>query len=483
MSGAVLNPTLPAEPGLVSVAPQAGQLLASQVIRRSFRMAIFFLAARMLGVESFGAYALLLAMVEMIALISGTSYVDFLTREVAQCPDSAWPLAKKVTLLRLAYVAPALGLALLGLTALRFPWPVLLNVALLALTLLPRAVGESAQGLMKGMRHFAHLPWIEFAQGAIVLGCAALFILTGMGIRGVIAAEILGAGGGAALAVKSVVGRLHFPGADTRILRALARSTIPFNLYPLIANIYDRVDVLLLAKLAGNFAVGIYSLPYRFFAMLLIVPYGAMGALLPVFSSVSTKHTAQELCSSAMKFLFLMSLLVVLVTLTFARPVVLFFLGPGYAGSVLTVKILVWAGVPAFLNFALNVFLLAAHKEKAFLWTATACTVFNIAANLLLIPRFSFIAAAGVTVATECLLLAQNLYLVRKFIGRVVLPKDGLKIAAVFAVALAGFALAQRAAPQLWAGSVACAAFAVFAIATMPGLLHLRMAAVRKGIE
>jgi O-antigen/teichoic acid export membrane protein len=446
-------------------------------------MAILFLAARMLGVESFGVYALLLTVVEMIAIVSGSGTMDFLTREVAQRPDSAWPLCKRMMQLRLAYIAPALVLALAILTVLRFPAAVIGNVALLALTLAPRAAAESAQGIMKGLRHFSPLPWIELTQGIAVLACAPVFILQGMGIRGVIVAEIMGAVAGALAAMRCVAGRLNFSGVDNRRLRSLAASTFTFNVYPLVANIYDRVDVVLLATLAGSFAVGIYSLPYRVFSTLLVIPYGLMGALLPVFSADAATQDTQQTCSRAMKFLLTTALMIVLLTMAFAGPVLLLLLGPSYSESVIAVKVLVWAAVPAFLNFALNVLLLSAHKERAFLWTGATCTIFNIVVNLLLIPRFSYMAAAGVTIATECLLLGQNMYLVGKTMGRVVLPKDGLKIAVVFAFVLAGFWLLEHAVPPLWAGSMACAGFAVFAAATMPGLRQVRLSPARRGVE
>src|SRR5262249_39023530 len=149
--------------------------------------------------------------------------------------------------------------------------------------------------------------------------------------------------------------------------------------------------------------------------------------------------------------------------------VIVFVLGQSYADSIVTITILVWAAVPSFLNFALNTLLLSAHKEKAFLVTATVCTVFNITANLLLIPRYSFMAAAGVTVATECLLLAQNFYLVRRLIGRLVLPAGGLMITATFVLVLAGFWALQRGIPQMWAGSLACIVFAAFALKMVTG--------------
>jgi O-antigen/teichoic acid export membrane protein len=165
-----------------------------------------------------------------------------------------------------------------------------------------------------------------------------------------------------------------------------------------------------------------------------------------------------------MKFLYTTALLVVLVTLTLAKPAVFYILGQSYADSILTLKILVWAAVPGFLNYALNTLLLAAHKENFFLWTAGLCTVFNISANLLLIPRFSFLAAAAVTVLTELMLLSQNLYLVKKLLGRSVLPKDGARITVIFIVDLASFLVLRRLVPEVLAGSLATLAFTGFVL-------------------
>jgi O-antigen/teichoic acid export membrane protein len=440
-------------------APHARQISLSQVIKRVFRMAVLLLAARLLGVELFGTYALLLTVMEMAAMISGCGYIDFLTREIARRPDVAWDLSVKTTQVRLAYLVPVVGIALLLLKGLRFPSQVILNAALLSITLIPRAVNESAQGVIKGLRRFSLLPWIEFVQGSIVLAAAYAFITGGFGIRGIIAAELLGTTCGAVVAVLCIANSLNFRSLDHRSFREVTRATLVFNIYPFIVNVYDRVDVVLLSKLAGNIATGIYSLPYRAFATLQIIPYGVMTALLPVFSANAAGQDSRETCSRAMKFLYITALLLVLITLTLAKPAVLYLLGQSYAGSILTMKILVWAAVPAFLNFALNTFLLAAHKENYFLWTAGLCTVFNVSANLLLIPRFSFLAAAVVTVLTELLLFSQNLYLIKKSLGHSVLPKDGARITLSFVAAVTGFVVLRYWIPEVLAGSLAALAF------------------------
>jgi len=348
---------------------------------------------------------------------------------------------------------------------------------------LPRAAGESAQGLLRGLQRFSPLPWMELAQGVTVLASAVVLVGMGLGLRGVIAGELLGAITGSLIAISSVAGRLSFTRFPVPGVAALARSAFAFNVYPFIANVYDRVDVILLAKLAGNFATGIYSLPYRAFSLLHIIPSSVMGALLPVFSSSGLDQDALERCRTVMKFLYLTGLLITLATLAFAAPVMMFILGPTYSSSVTVLEILVWAGVPAFLNLALNTLLLAAHKEKIFLWTATICTVFNIAANLVLIPKFSFKAAAGVTVATECLLLAQNLYLVKKLLGQAVLPRDWAGITVAFTVVIAGFWGLQRGISQIWAGTAALTAFAVFALWSAVEFRQLRGPAEREAAK
>ena len=471
MSVLVPTPEL-AQADLKDLVPNARHLSASQVIRRLFRMAILFVSARLLGVQAFGNYVVLLTVVEMVAVISGYAYMDFLTREVARNPGAARPLMLRITALRLLYVVPALGLALLALAMLRFPAAITVNMGLLALTLIPRAAGESAQGTMKGLRYFRPLPWIELLQGGVVLAGAATLLFLHRGIGGVILAEILGGCAAAALSLWSLHRHLPPAGSAAPALPALARSTVAFNLYPFIANVYDRVDVILLAKLKDSFAAGIYSLPYRAFATLQIIPYGLMGALLPAFSSSRDKGDVRETCSTIMRFLLLSSLLLILVTLSFAPPVILALLGQSYADSIPTIKILVWASVPSFLNFALNTLLLSDHKEKVFLRTAAVCTVFNIGANLFMIPRYSFIGAAIVTVLTECLLLAQNLYFIRKTMGWSVFPRDGVKITAIFAMVLAAFWALQYTIQPLLAGTLACAGFALGTGWMTRGLWH-----------
>jgi O-antigen/teichoic acid export membrane protein len=451
--------------GQRSILPNAWHLTFSQVIRRSFRMAVLFWTARLLGVATFGEYALLLTVVEMAAVVSGSGYISYLTREIASDGEAAWPLGAKVTQVRFALIVPVIAAEFLILWILRFPAAVTVNAVFLSVSLFPRAVNEAIQGVLGGLSRFAPLCWIETAQGCILVTMAPLLVLRGYGLRGVLAAEILAATGGAICAAVAVVGLIDFRTHRTYSLSQVLRSLYAFNIFPFITNVYDRVDIVLLARLAGDFATGIYSLPYRVLASLQILPYGLMGALLPGLSaSGASTPQARANFARVLQILYSVALIMILTTFAFAPAVVGLILGPKYAGSVLAMKILIWAAVPMFVNHALNILLLAAHHERVFLWTSAICTLFNIGANLLFIPRYSFVAAAVITILTELLLLLMNCYLVRKRLGGIELPRQFMAITLGFVIALFVFRVIALRSESIWAGVPSCVAFAGLAI-------------------
>lgn len=480
MSIATKDPGVHAsQPSPPSIRSNIRLLFVSQVVRRIFRIGLFFIAGRFLGVEMFGVYAVLLTVVEMVATISGVGYIDYLTREIAKDPAKARPLWLRMTKVRLAYALPSLVIGLGLLKLLGFTSLSIQNAAMLSVTLLPRIMSELAQGVLKGLRHFTPLFWVEFTQGGVLLALAALLVFNGSGLRGIIAAEIVSSFVGCFLALMSMERCSPVAPMEPASVRSPFFSTFAFNLYPLIVNMYDRADVLLISKIAGNFAAGIYSFPYRIHAMFGLIPVSIVGALLPKFSG-SDSDDAYRKCSQAMEFLYTVALLGVLLAAAFATPVIKLILGPSYAASSTVIKTLTWAAVPSFFGCPLLTLLLANGKEKSFVWMCTVCMVFNIGANMLLIPRFSYMAAAVVTIMTELLLLTQNLYLVYRLLGRLVLPSHAGGITIAFAVAYSSFWLFQPLMPGLLAGTIASGSFFGFAAWSNRDLLHLRYTRVNQ---
>jgi O-antigen/teichoic acid export membrane protein len=442
--------------------PSASQAMLSQVLRRTVRFGFLFIAARKLGPEVFGVYVLLLALMETLSLMTGEGLTDYVAREASKSPGSARALFSRVSLFRCLLAGVLAPVAVIVLRLLHYPYEVQTSGALLFLVLFARGPLAAAQGLFRAANCMSFLIWLEAVQGAVLLGFGTYLLAGAATLRSVI---LLEAAAAIAAAVAAVLLSQRF-WRHLEILpvawRTIWKAAAMFNIFPLIANIYDRIDIMILSVIAGNAAAGLYALPYRIFATLQIIPFGLMAAVLPVLAARAPSSNDRQLCLKLATILGVLSMFPVLVLTLLAKPFVHVALGDSYVASANILRILVWAAIPMFINYGLNTFLLARDKEQIFVWTTAVCAVANIALNLLLIPRYSYYAAAAVTIVTELILLVQNLVIIRRKFAFVALPKRLWVPAAVLALIVAA---AQPIVGRLSPFIVAAAACCVFTLA------------------
>jgi O-antigen/teichoic acid export membrane protein len=411
-------------------------LTASQVAKWSLRLVFVLIAARALGPNRFGVYALLFAMVEFLAVASGAGYADYLTREAAKDAHVGWGLAFQLMLLRIAIAIPVAAIEIGILALLGYARPVLAGAAWMALTLAPRSLSEAVQGALRGIRQYAGYLVIEVALGGSLVVGAGLLLMGHDGLRTVIATEIAAS---LTACLAALVFAMKYKTKEVIRLTGsrLVKTSAVFNVYFFIGSLYDRFDVVLLSKLAGDYATGIYSVAYRALGMTQILAYGVLYSLLPTLTASAGGGEERRRLERAMGFLVSAAFAVVLATLVFAGPAVRLLLGERYAESASVLKILIWAVMLRYVNCALNITLLAAGREKVFVRTSLVCLAVNFLGNLVFIPIYSWRAAAVMTIATELVLLAQNLYWVRRAVGIVSLPWGMERSSVVFAVLLA----------------------------------------------
>jgi O-antigen/teichoic acid export membrane protein len=407
--------------------------------------------ARKLGPQEFGVYALLLAMVEMLAVASGSGYADYLTREAAKDARLGWGLASQLAWLRLGSTVPLAAIAVAILWVLGYSLFVLVAVAWLAASLAPRSVSEAVQGVLRGIGRYGAYLTIEVAFDLTLLGGAAALSMRGGGLSVVVATEVIAAV--TAAIVAAVFFRMFATKERAKVgLRELLAKSAVFNVYYFVSNLYDRFDIVMLSKLAGDYATGIYSAAYRPLGTIQLVPYGVLYSILPALSRAAQAERAR--LERAMGLLLSAAFVVVLVTMVYASPVVTFLFGGRYTESAVALKILIWAVILRYVNYALNLRLLAGGHERVFVTTSVVCLSVNLIANLILIPLYSWKAAAAVTILTEFVLLVQNVYWLRRTVGGVPKPFGWVKTSLVFGgLVVVWFAGAKLTSP-LVIGSV-----------------------------
>jgi len=233
----------------------------------------------------------------------------------------------------------------------------------------------------------------------------------------------------------------------------LLKKSVVFNAYGLIANLYDRFDVVLLSKLAGDYATGVYSVAYRALSMTQVVGFAVLNSLLPTLSRDARVQVEQRRLGRAAGLLLSVAFFLLLATVVFAGPAVALILGPRYAESATALKFLIWAVIFRYLNYALNTGLLAAGRERVFVRTMLTCLAVNLIGNLLLIPRFGWRGAAAMTIVTELALLIQTIYWVRRIMGNVAIPWAGARTSLAFGVLLAVALAGSRLGAPLLVGT------------------------------
>jgi O-antigen/teichoic acid export membrane protein len=419
----------------------AALLTGAQLVRAASRLLFVVVVARTLGPEQFGVYTLLLAVVEIAAVISGVGYGDFLTREAASDERLGWGLGQQLTGLRIAYAIPLAGIALGLLGLFGYSRLVLVAAVWILLTLIPRSITETIQGVLRGIGNYWGYLSLDVALGFVLALGACLLLARGGDVLTVVATEVAAATA-AGIVAMAITLRLRTKDRIRLKWPALFKKSVVFNIYPIVINLYDRVDVLLLSKLAGDYATGVYGAAYRPLGAVQLLPYGILYSLLPSLSRGDWSGGERERLERAMGLLLSAAFVIVLTTMTFADPIVALLLGARFAEAAGAMKILIWAVILRYLNYALSVGLLAAKRERVFIVSASVCLAVNFIGNLIFIPMFSWRAAAMLTIITELVVLIMNLYWLRQVTGTIQAPRGWARTSLVFAIlqvaALAG---------------------------------------------
>jgi O-antigen/teichoic acid export membrane protein len=111
--------------------------------------------------------------------------------------------------------------------------------------------------------------------------------------------------------------------------------------------------------------------------------------------------------------------------------------------------------------------------------TSLVCLGVNVIGNLLLIPLYSWRAAAALTIFTEIVLLAQNMYWLHRIVGVIPRPLGAVRNSLVFAILLATLLAGARVVPPFLIGSVGVLFFVVYLYRT--GMVGEFAAAWRTG--
>ena len=230
---------------------------------------------------------------------------------------------------------------------------------------------------------------LSLAQAAGLLLVAGAVLAAGAGLGGALI-SLLVVNGLAAAAMALVIRPYLLTGEQVGQSAArLFLTAFPYGVLAILAILYFRVDIIMLASLSGAEAAGRYNAALRLFEAGLVLPAALSGALFPVMSRQLIDGDLVGLLVSyrqAVRLLLLVAVPAAAAMIFFAGWTMSLFFGQDYAGAGPVLLVLGLSWILFFINAPLGNLLAASKLMPRFLPYAAANTGLNIGLNFWLIP-------------------------------------------------------------------------------------------------
>lgn len=201
---------------------------------------------------------------------------------------------------------------------------------------------------------------------------------------------------------------------DWDFCKKITLYSLPFAISGMLYIIYYSIDMVMISKLVGDYANGIYNATYKLIAVLNLFYSVYTAVIFPVMSKFY-KNDKKLLVTSfekSVKYLMLVMIPLAIGTMFYSLNIIQLIYGNQYDAAASVLSILIWTVCLLFFSGAANTLLNASHKETTVTKIYAIAAVFNIALNFVMIPYFSYNGAAITTVLSDVLIVALQTYVI-----------------------------------------------------------------------
>lgn len=415
-----------------------------RMVVKALDMVVFFVLLGTLAAPELGVYNLAALLVSQYLV----TFTDFglgvwLTREVSRSPSAAPKLFGTTLALRLALVAAGAvpvallvigAYALLGAAGLREPLAPagVQAIWVLMLTLIPGAYSGAVTALYNAAERMEVPALIELVTAALNFLARIAVIVLVPSILGLAWAAV-GVSCVTAAIFFALQQRSFFPPTlrwDLREMRALIPAALPLMLNNLLAVVFFRFDVFIVAAFGGadaDLLAQQYLMPYTLLGIAMILPPAVTFAVFPLLSrrAGGDRPAMAAAQQRTLALLMMLAFPVAMGLSALAPELVQFFTRdefPSYGPSIQVLAILAWFLPLSFANGLLQYALIAVDRQAAITRAFLIGAAFNFTANVVAIgvasvvlgrPEWGLYAAAVITILSEVVLYLVFLPLLR----------------------------------------------------------------------
>jgi O-antigen/teichoic acid export membrane protein len=406
--------------------------LIGRVTSTGISIVIIALLTRRLGVTGYGEYSIVFAYLGLYAVLADFGFFYMLVRKLSANEGDAIETSSNLITMR---TVAAIVIYLIACLIIQFfPYTHSVKEAVLigSIAFLATSLQNTIFGIFQ-VHYQMHWAVVTDNVGRIItLAFIYYFISTHFNLDLIILAYVFGNVSATLLLIylarRLVKFRLAF---NWDLWKSIFRESIYFAIAIVFSYLYFKIDALMLSVMKSATDVGIYAPGTKILDVILILPQMFIGTVLPLYSLyiANNDKRLKETVQKTFDILALAMAGVVGGIFALSGQIINFIAGKDYITTstlsiyghpmtaVTALSIIVFAAVFSFLGPTFVMLLISAGKQKMLVLPNIICLAFNVILNIIFIPKFSYIAAAGVTVATEVLIIIAMLYLTKREFG------------------------------------------------------------------
>ena len=175
----------------------------------------------------------------------------------------------------------------------------------------------------------------------------------------------------------------------------LLKESLPLFGFVVLTNIFLQLDVVILDSFKGHYDVGIYSAGARLTMPLSIIPGAIVTTVFPILvKRLSGKENTEFITNMVIKLLYFISFVIAAVFTFESSSLVTIIFGNQFAATAYSASILYWCQIFLFFGFYSLSVLIADNKQHYnFLYAGIQAGV-NVLFCFILIPQYSFVGAS-----------------------------------------------------------------------------------------
>ncbi|MBU1110459.1 flippase [Patescibacteria group bacterium] len=376
-------------------------LAISEAIVKFLTFVLTAIIARYLGVSSYGDFAFAFVVVSLFASLVDFGFNDLLTRELARNQKEVPRLVGAVIVIKLFLSLIVVGFILIItrlvvptvetrlLVYIAVPWMLVQSFTQLVWSVLRAFERMELEAVSKSIYNFALL---LFVIAVIAAGLNSSFIILSYVIAisfGLIVTLLV---------MRRVTSNFRII-CDSHAFKTMLSQVWPFALSGIAIAVYYRIGTVILNYYHPGKAVGYFSAANNILLMVITVIGLFASALLPTLSQLYNKSLRRfrNATTNLFKLVLLFSFPLCLLIFLNSAAIISLVYGNEYIRDAATaLKISIWSAYILY-NYAIfSVGLTASDHQKTYLRGVGMGALVNIAANLMLVPHFSY---QGVVVA------------------------------------------------------------------------------------